>query len=152
MKHEILNQPWVKIGTDLFSFVNKDYVIHCVKTVNLRRNEGKYGLDKTSYLENFHVVIQLDYTFFFFLWILRNDNGPKFTSYEYKTVSQEWDCKDITSGPRYPKWNGFVERNIQTVKRAPQQSLRTGDIGRTLGTLVPKFEITNNEISSKNDD
>ena len=115
MKHEILNQPWVKIGTDLFSFVNKDYVIHCVKTVNLRRNEGKYGPEKTSYLENFHVVIQLDYTFFFFFsdilryqilkhpLILRNDNGPKFTSYEYKTVSQEWDCKDITSGPRYPK-------------------------------------------------
>ena len=26
-KHEIPNQPWVKIGTDLFSFDNKDYVI-----------------------------------------------------------------------------------------------------------------------------
>ena len=119
MKHEILDQPWVKIGTDLFSFVNKDYVIHCVKTVNLRRNEGKYGPEKTSHLDNFPVVINFFLHFFFFFFffffdilryqilkhplILRNDNGPKFTSYEYKTVSQERDCKDITSGPRYPK-------------------------------------------------
>ena len=27
LKHEIADQPWVKIGTDLFSFNNKDYVI-----------------------------------------------------------------------------------------------------------------------------
>ena len=26
-KHEIPDQPWVKIGTDLFSLDNKDYVI-----------------------------------------------------------------------------------------------------------------------------
>ena len=27
LKHEIPDQPWVKIGTDLFSFDSKDYVI-----------------------------------------------------------------------------------------------------------------------------
>ena len=32
-----------------------------------------------------------------------NGNGPQFTSYEYKKLSQEWDFKHITSGPRYPK-------------------------------------------------
>ena len=60
------------------------------------------------------IILYIFFFFFFFFdilryqilkhpLILRNDNGPKFTSYEYKTVSQERDCKDITSGPRYPK-------------------------------------------------
>ena len=38
-----------------------------------------------------------------------------------------WDFKHITSNPRYPRSNGFIERNIQTIKRALQKSLRTGD-------------------------
>ena len=43
-----------------------------------------------------------------------------------KKFSQEWDFKHITSSPRYPKSNGFVERSIETIKRALQKSLRTG--------------------------
>ena len=87
------------------------------------------------------------------------------------------DFKHITSTPRYPKSSGFVKRNIQTVKIAPQKSLRTGDdpqmtllmlqtaplrdrspasatklIGRTLRALVPKLETIDNESSSKKDD
>ena len=79
-----------------------------------------------------------------------------------------WDFKHITSNPRYLKSNGFIERNIQTIKRALQKSLRTGDdpqmtllmlrtaplrvgsptpatklVGRTLRTLVSKLETTN---------
>ena len=51
----------------------------------------------------------------------------QFTSYEYKRFSQERDFKHITSSPRYPKSNGFLEQNIQTVKRVLQKSLQTGD-------------------------
>ena len=58
---------------------------------------------------------------------LVSDNGPQFTFYEYKKFSQEWDYKHITSSPRYPKSNGLVERNIQTINRALQKFQRTGD-------------------------
>ena len=103
-----------------------------------------------------------------------SDNGPQFTSYEYKQFSQKWDFKHITSSSRYPKSNGFVERNIQIIKRALQKSLRTEDdpqmtllmlrttplrdgspapatklMGRTLTTLVPKLETTNIENKPK---
>ena len=103
-----------------------------------------------------------------------NDNGPQFTSYECKQFSQKWDFKHIISSSRYPKSNGFVERNIQIIKRALQKSLRTEDdpqmtllmlrttplrdgspapatklMGRTLTTVVPKFETTNIENKPK---
>ena len=81
-----------------------------------------------------------------------------------------WGFKHITSSPRYPKSNRFVEQNMQVVKRALQKSLRTGDdpqmillmlrtaplcdrslapatklMGRTLRTLFPKLETRQSE-------
>ena len=123
LKHEIPDQPWVKIGTDLFSFDNKDYVIIVDYT-------SKFF--DISCLPNTKASTVINHTKAVFsrYGIPRevvSDNGPQFTSYEYIKFSQEWDIKHITSSPKYPKSNGFVERNIQTIKRALPKSLRTGD-------------------------
>ena len=105
---------------------------------------------------------------------LVSDNGPQFTSYEYKTFSEEWNFRHTTSSPRYSKSNGLVERNALTIKRALQKPQRTGDdpemtilmlgmvplrdgspapatklMGRTLRTLIPKLETTNIENKPK---
>ena len=122
-KHEITDQPWVKIATDLFSLDNKDYVI-VVDYTSKFFEISSFPNTKPSTVINHTKAIFLHYG------IPRevvSDNGPKFTSYEYKNISQEWDFKHITTSPRYPKSNGFVERNKQTSKRALQKSLRTGD-------------------------
>ena len=172
-KHEIPNQPWVKIGTDLFSFDNKDYVIvvdytsRFFEILRLPNTEASAVIDHAKAM-------------FWRCGIARevvSENGPQFTSYEYKIFSQEWDFKHITSSPRYPKSNGFVERNKKTIKRALHKSMRTWDhpqmallllrtaplrdgypapvtklMGRKLRTLVPKLEITNIENKPKRHD
>ena len=91
-----------------------------------------------------------------------SDNGTQHTSYEYKKFSQEWHFKHTNSSRKCLKWNGFVERNIQTIKTALQKRteddlqmallmLRTAPLwygspapatklmGRTVRTLVPKL-------------
>ena len=113
----------LKIETDLFSFHNKDYIIvvdYTSKIFEILR------------LPNTEAPTVINYTkaIFSFYGIAReaaSDNGPQFTSYEYKKFCQEWDFKHITSSLRYPKSNGFIEQNIRTIKKALQKSLRTED-------------------------
>ena len=123
MKHEILDQPLVKIWTVSFSFNNKDYVIvvhYTSKFFEISRLKNPEA----------STVINHKKAIFSRYGIPRevvSDNGPQFAFYEYKKFFQEWHFKHINSSPRYPKSNGFVERNRQTIKRALQKSLRTED-------------------------
>ena len=56
-----------------------------------------------------------------------SDNGPQFSSHTYQQFTQDWDICHITSSPRYPKFNGFVERTIQTVKHILEKSRVSGE-------------------------
>ena len=47
-----------------------------------------------------------------------SDNGPQFTSNEYKLFSKQWDFVHDTSSPEFAQSNGFVERMIQTLKKS----------------------------------
>ncbi|XP_055922736.1 uncharacterized protein K02A2.6-like [Eupeodes corollae] len=48
--------------------------------------------------------------------ILESDNGPKFSSKEFKAFDKKWDLTHQTSSPRYPKSNGLGERFVQVEK------------------------------------
>ena len=44
------------------------------------------------------------------------DNMP-FSSLKFKNFASEWEIEVVTSSPHYPKSNGLVERNVQTIKQ-----------------------------------
>ena len=46
-----------------------------------------------------------------------SDNGPQFTSRDFKKFACSWDFDHDSSSPEYPKSNGFIERHIQTAKK-----------------------------------
>ena len=48
--------------------------------------------------------------------ILRSDNGPQFSSQEFKKLAQSWSFQHITSSPYHPKSNGLAKRYVQTIK------------------------------------
>ena len=57
--------------------------------------------------------------------ILRSDNGPHYDSAIFKEFSNEYGFKHITSSPRYPQSNGFIENQVKIVKSALQKTKTT---------------------------
>lgn len=48
---------------------------------------------------------------------VRSDNGPQFSSSDFKTFSKERGFEHITSSPRYARSNGKIEKAVNTAKR-----------------------------------
>ena len=54
------------------------------------------------------------------------DNGPPFNCKEFSTLLTGLGIRHTTSSPNYPQSNGFIERQIQTVKRLTEKATSTG--------------------------
>ena len=46
-----------------------------------------------------------------------SDNATNFTSRDYKEFATNWGFILTTSSPHYPKGHGFIERQVQTIKK-----------------------------------
>ena len=55
-----------------------------------------------------------------------SDNGPQYSSEAFKEFDQQWQFDHITSSPKFPKSNGFIERQIQTIKIALIKAKQAG--------------------------
>ena len=55
-----------------------------------------------------------------------SDNGPQFSSEVFKEFVQQWQFYHTTSSPKLPKSNCFIERQIQTIKRALIKAKQAG--------------------------
>ncbi|UYV81475.1 K02A2.6-like, partial [Cordylochernes scorpioides] len=94
---------------------------------------------------------------------VRSDNGPQFQKVlgsEFSKFSKEWSFKHITSSPKFPQSNGFIEAIIKNIKQSFKkeedcyltlQAYRTMPLesgyspaellmGRRLRTSVPAIE------------
>ena len=115
--HDVPTKPWVKIGTDLFCFSGNDYLITAVffeidrlydtssKTVisKLKQHFARWGIPET--------VI--------------SDNGPQYSSEQFKNFSRLWDFKHKTSSPGHAQSNGKVENAVKSAKRIMRKAKKS---------------------------
>ena len=59
--------------------------------------------------------------------VLITDNGPQFTSSEFKQFTKYWEIMHKTSSPHYPKSNGLAESAVKVIKNIIKKCIESGE-------------------------
>ena len=103
--HEVSNRPWAKVGVDIFTFNERNYLI----TVD--SFSGFWEIDLLENVKAKTVIRKMKSQFarYGVPDVRMSDSGPQFVSEEYHKFSKSWKFQRITSSPRHPQSNGHVE-------------------------------------------
>ena len=119
LQHEVPTRPWQNVGTELFAIGNRNYLI-------VSDYYSKFPLVKeVTGAVTSQAVIRLTKEIFSEQGVpatVYSDNGSQYSSSEYRRFSEQWEFNHINSSPHFPQSNGFIERQIQTVKRTMQKA------------------------------
>lgn len=113
---------WERIGTDIFTFANKSYVVLFDAFSNWL--ELAPIDDKSAH----SVIKELKSVFARFgpPDLLVCDNVP-FNSHRFITFSQDWNFELSFRSPNYPRSNGLAEKAVDISKKLIKKSLERGE-------------------------
>lgn len=123
-QHVVPDEPWLKVATDLLHFNGKEYLIVC-------DYHSKFfeicDLENSAASET--IIRQLKNIFarHGVPILLISDNGPQYSSRTFKNFVNKWQIEHRTTSPEFPKSNGFIERNVQTVKKLMKKAKESGE-------------------------
>ena len=109
---EIPTRPWELVSTDLFKWNGDDYLLivdsysRFIEIAKLLDTSSSRVIHHTKSVFARHGIPTT----------VKSDNGPQYTSDEYKKFSTEWGFKHVTSSPYYPQANGLAEKSVQIIK------------------------------------
>ena len=112
ISYEIPDLPWNKVGSDIFEFNSKKYLI-------VIDYYSKFlEIEELSSLMSSKVIQALKKNFSRHGIPLKfvSDGGTQFTSKEFKDFAKFYDFTHIISSPTNAQSNGLAERNVQTAK------------------------------------
>ena len=110
--HETTDRPWAKIGTDILTYNQKDYLVTVdyfsdyFEIDQIAEKTGKQIIQKLKSHMARHGIPDT----------LVSDNGPPFNSHEFAEFATTYEFQHITSSPGYPQSNGKVESAVKIAK------------------------------------
>ena len=119
--HEVPQHPWAKLGTDIFEFAGKLYLVvvdYFSKYPEVCRLENKTASCVFSHLKSMfarHGILDE----------LIADNMP-FGNAEMRQFASQWDFTISTSSPEHPASNGQSERMVGIVKQLMRKANQEG--------------------------
>ena len=114
--------PWVKLGTDLFEIEGRHFLI-------IADYFSRYPVVHPVTNTTTETIIRKTKETFSLFGVPReivSDNGPQFQR-QYNTFCSSWGIQHTTSSPRYPRSNGFIERQIGYLKPILKKCLMRGE-------------------------
>ena len=117
---EVPPHPWHTLGSDLFYFHRIDFLVvvdYFSKYLIVRKIPNS-----TSSA----VIKELGMIFSEFgnPLVFRSDNGPCYSSQEFKFFMQNWLVEHRTSSPHYPQSNGLAESMVKVSKNLIEKSIK----------------------------
>ncbi|UYV70256.1 K02A2.6-like, partial [Cordylochernes scorpioides] len=114
---ELPNCPWEKVGVDLFTLKGQNYLLiadYYSRYPEIARLEDITSASVIVHCKSIFARhgIPLE---------VRSDNGPQFGSL-FKEFAHEYGFTHVTSSPRYPQSNGFIESFVKIVKERISKS------------------------------
>ena len=115
VSHSVPNAPWAKSASDLFEYKKSTYVL----VVDYFSNFTEVSKLPPGETKSEDVIMHTKSIFarHGIPEIVISDNGPHYSSNEYKRFVKEWEFFHDTSSPKYPKGNGLVEASVKIIKK-----------------------------------
>ncbi|UYV75445.1 K02A2.6-like [Cordylochernes scorpioides] len=108
---ELPSCPWEKVGVDLFTIKGQNYLL-------ITDYYSRYpGIARLEDMTSASVMVHCKSIFarHGIPLEVRSDNGPQIGSL-FKGFAQDYGFTHVTSSPRYPQSNGFIEYFVKIVK------------------------------------
>lgn len=122
MAHSRPAEPWRKVGMDLFHLTGKDYLV----IVDYQSNYPELALlphtTANEVIKHCKAIIArhgIPVT-------VVSDNGPQFSSGEFRDFAETYGFEHVTSSPLFPQSNGLAEKAVQIVKRLLKKAAEDG--------------------------
>ena len=123
LQYNLPSFPWQRLGSDLFDYNGCQYLLvadYFSKFPVIRKLSTTTSSAIIHHLRSILAEHGIPEE-------LVTDNGPQYSSHEFKKFCSEWGIKHTTSSPLYPQSNGFSERMVQTVKNLLKKSEEAGE-------------------------
>ena len=117
---EVPPHPWHTLGSDLFYFQRIDFLV-------VVDYFFKYLIVRNIPNSTSSAVIKelgLIFSEFGNPLVFRSDNGPCYSSQEFKFFMQNWLVEHRTSSPHYPQSNGLAESMVKVSKNLIEKALK----------------------------
>lgn len=146
LTHELPNLPYEKIAMDIMTFNNNDYLVvidYYSKWIDVCHLKSKTTNEIISHLKQLFSIHGIPK-------FIISDNMP-FGSFEFKEFARNWNFKNITSSPNYPKSNGEAEKAVHIAKQMLKKCCdKNEDLSIALleyrCTPVPSLNATPSEL------
>ena len=122
MPHDTPSQPWEVISSDLFELHGNTFILmvdHFSKMPFVRCLKSISSAEVIKFHKDMFAIHGIPK-------LLYSDNGPQYDSTMFRDFAKTWDFEHTTSSPRYPQSNGFIERNVQTIKLVLKKAIQSG--------------------------
>ena len=106
------DKPWQHVATDLFEYNKRiyilvvDYFLSYIELALLSNTTSGAIITNLKSIFARHGIPEK----------LRSDNGPQYSSDEFKKFAHDYDFEHEKSSLGYPKCNGEAERAVKTIK------------------------------------
>nr|XP_022904876.1 uncharacterized protein K02A2.6-like [Onthophagus taurus] len=120
--HKIPDLPFQNVASDLLFYAQKDYLVvvdYYSRWIELQQIPDKTANTVIKILKKIFARFGIPETFM-------SDNMP-FQRFEFKSFAKKWNIRQVTSSPRYPKYNGLAEKAVGICKKMLKKCQESND-------------------------